>query len=211
MTAARVLQRGDSLIEAFGPRSTALKDRDERTSLAGRTIVGQPFPVPRPASRGTPEIVGSNCGSRCFAEPRRLNQQLGAQTPGLLRAAAPEQRGSLGGTSQTPAFGREAAAHKIAAARKLPVLFRCPLSRGDYDAPQEPSLTTLKLRRLEMTGGAPARKGTRSGTWATHERMRQAEKRLADQAQASHGRTVRDWQAAGSKKKTSARVAAERA
>jgi len=54
MTAARVLQRGDSLIEAFGPRSTALKDRDERTSLAGRTIVGQPFPVPRPASRGTP-------------------------------------------------------------------------------------------------------------------------------------------------------------
>ena len=72
----------------------------------------------------------------------------------------------------------------LAAARKLPVLFRCPPSRGDYDAPQEPSLTTLKLRRLEMTGGAPARKGTRSGTWATHERMRQAEKRLAEQAQA---------------------------
>jgi hypothetical protein len=144
------------------------------------------------------------------------NRDCSTSSLGRRRRGCSEQRRlssaeAFGGTSQTPACGREAAAHKIAAARKLPVPFRCPLSRGDYHAPQQPSLTTLKLRRLEMTGGAPARNGTRSGTWATHERMRQAEKRLTEQAQASHGRTVRDWQAAGSKKQTSARVTAERA
>ena len=75
------------------------------------------------------------------------------------------------------------------------MLFWCLLYRGEDYAHQQPSLTAQKLRRLEVTAGAPTRKGKPSGVWATRERMRQAEKQLAAQAQASYERTVRDWQA----------------
>jgi transposase len=98
----------------------------------------------------------------------------------------------------------------VATARKLATLFWCLLSRGEDYAHQQPSLTALKLRRLEVTAGAPTRKGKPSGTWATRERMRQAEKQLAEQAQASYERTVRDWQAAGPKNRAQA-VTPERA
>ena len=39
-------------------------------------------------------------------------------------------------------------------------------------------------------------KGTDTGTWATRQRMRTAERELAKQAEASYKRTVADWQAA---------------
>jgi transposase len=84
----------------------------------------------------------------------------------------------------------------VAAARKPAVLFRCPLSREEQYAHQQPSLTAKKIRLLEIQGGAPTRKGTPTGVWATREKMREAEKALAMQAQASYVRTVRDWQAA---------------
>jgi transposase len=100
----------------------------------------------------------------------------------------------------------------VAAARKLAVLFWCMLTRGQDYAHQQPSLTAQKLRRLELTAGAPVRKGKPSGVWVTHQRMRQAEKQLAAQAQASYERTVRDWQAAGPKtKEAGASVTPERA
>ena len=67
----------------------------------------------------------------------------------------------------------------VAVARKLAVLFYCMLTREEDYAHQQPSLTELKLRRLEITAGAPTRKGKPSGVWATRERMRQAEKQLA--------------------------------
>jgi hypothetical protein len=86
------------------------------------------------------------------------------------------------------------------------------LTRGEDYAHQQPSLTAQKLRRLQLAAGAPTRKGKPSGTWATRERMRQAEKQLAEQAQASYERTVRDWQAAGPRKKAAgASVTAKRA
>jgi transposase len=85
----------------------------------------------------------------------------------------------------------------VATARKLATLFWCLLSRGEDYAHQQPSLTALKLRRLEIAAGAPTRQGKPSGTWTTREGMRQAEKQLAEQAQASYERTIRDWQAAG--------------
>jgi transposase len=98
----------------------------------------------------------------------------------------------------------------VAAARKLAVLFWCLLHRGDDYAHQQPSLTAQKLRRLELAAGAPVRKGKPSGVWVTHAKMRQAEKQLAAQAQASYERAVRDWQA-GRPKKAGASVTAERA
>ena len=88
-----------------------------------------------------------------------------------------------------------------AVARKLAVLFYCMLTREEDYAHQQPSLTAQKLRRLELKAGAPTRKGNPSGTRATREKMRQAEKRLAAQAEASHKRSVADWKAASPKNK----------
>ena len=89
----------------------------------------------------------------------------------------------------------------VAVARKLAVLFYCMLTREEDYAHQQPSLTAQKLRRLELKAGAPTRKGNPSGTRATREKMRQAEKRLAAQAEASHKRSVADWKAASPKNK----------
>ena len=99
----------------------------------------------------------------------------------------------------------------VAVARKLAVLFWCLLSRGEDYAHQQPSLTAKKLRLLEIRAGAPTRKGTNTGTWATRERMRKAERELAQQAEASYKRTVADWQAAateegGRERDTGARI-----
>jgi transposase len=121
------------------------------------------------------------------------------QQPGPLRAFYERIKGRRG-------HGKAI----VAAARKLATLFWCLLHRGEDYAHQQPSLTAQKLRRLEVTAGAPTRKGKPSGVWATRERMREAEKQLAEQAQASYERTVRDWQAAGPKQRARA-VTQERA
>jgi transposase len=84
----------------------------------------------------------------------------------------------------------------VAAARKLAVLFWCLLTRSEDYAHQQPSLTAKKLRLVEIRAGAPTLRGKRTGTWATRRRMRQAERELAQQAEASYKRTVSDWQAA---------------
>jgi hypothetical protein len=57
------------------------------------------------------------------------------------------------------------------------------------------SLTAKKLRLLGITAGAPTLKGKRRGVFATRQQMRQAERELAQQAEASHKRSVSDWQA----------------
>ncbi len=88
----------------------------------------------------------------------------------------------------------------VASARKLTVLFWCLLARGEDYAHQQPSLTAKKLRLLEIRAGAPTLKGTNTGLFATRERMRTAERELAQQAEASYKRMVSDWQAAAAKK-----------
>jgi transposase len=88
----------------------------------------------------------------------------------------------------------------VAVARKLAALFWCLLSRGQDYAHQQPSLTAKKLRLLEIRAGATTLKGTNTGLFATRERMRKAERELAQQAEASYRRTVADWQAAAANK-----------
>ncbi len=48
--------------------------------------------------------------------------------------------------------------------------------------------------------GLPTLKGKGTGTWATRPAMREGERRLAEQAEASYARAVRDWQAAAPQK-----------
>jgi len=83
----------------------------------------------------------------------------------------------------------------VAVARKLACLFWCLLTRGEDYAHQQPSLTAKKLL-LEVRAGAPTLKGRRTGTFATRQAMREGERRLAQQAEASYARMVSDWQAA---------------
>jgi transposase len=92
----------------------------------------------------------------------------------------------------------------VAVARKLATLFWCLLSRGEDYAHQQPSLTAQKLRRVEITAGAPTRRGKQTGVWATRQRMRRAERELAHQAEASYTRMISDWQAARPSKGTAA-------
>ncbi|MCA1680453.1 MAG: IS110 family transposase [Actinobacteria bacterium] len=84
----------------------------------------------------------------------------------------------------------------VAAARKLCCLFWCLLTREEDYAFAQPSLTRKKLRRLELTAGAPSAKGTKTGLWAANAAMRQAERDLARQAESAYQHTVREWQAA---------------
>jgi len=84
----------------------------------------------------------------------------------------------------------------VASARKLASLFWCLLTRGEDYAHQQPSLTAKKLRLLEITAGASTLKGKQTGVFATRERMRRAERELAQQAETSYTRMIRDWEAA---------------
>jgi transposase IS116/IS110/IS902 family protein len=54
----------------------------------------------------------------------------------------------------------------VASARKLACRFWCLLTRGEDYAFAQPSLTTKKMRRLELQAGAPRQQGGR-GVWST--------------------------------------------
>jgi len=99
----------------------------------------------------------------------------------------------------------------VATARKLAVLFWCMLTRGEDYAHQQPSLTKKKLRRLEITAGAPKNTRSAAGIWSTNEMMRDAERQLAQQAEASYRRIVQDQRAGGPARKVGASATPERA
>ena len=99
----------------------------------------------------------------------------------------------------------------VATARKLAVLFWCMLTRSQDYAHQQPSLTRKKLRRLEITAGAPKYTRRAAGIWSTNDLMRTAELELAQQAETSYKRMVQDQQAGGPANKAGASVTLERA
>ena len=80
------------------------------------------------------------------------------------------------------------------------MLFWCLLTREQDYAYQQLSLTQKKLRLLEIRAGSPTLKGTPTGTFATRQRMRAAERELATQAEAAYKRMVADWQRTQAKK-----------
>jgi transposase len=99
----------------------------------------------------------------------------------------------------------------VATARRLAILFWCMLTRGEDYAHQQPSLTKKKLRRLEITAGAPKYAKPARGVWSSNVAIRQAERQLAEQAEASYRRMLKDRQAAAPASKVGASVTAERA
>ena len=99
----------------------------------------------------------------------------------------------------------------MATARKLAILFWCMLKRREDYAHQQPSLTKRKLRQLELTAGAPKYAKTARGIWSSNAAIRQAERQLAEQAEASYRRLIADRQAAAPARTVGASVTAERA
>jgi transposase len=99
----------------------------------------------------------------------------------------------------------------VATARKLAVLFWCMLTRREDYAHQQPSLTKKKLRRLEITAGAPKYAKTARGVWSANDAIRQAERELAAQAEASYKRLVKDQQAGAPARNVGASVTPEHA
>ena len=99
----------------------------------------------------------------------------------------------------------------VATARKLSVLFWCMLTRGEDYAHQQPSLTNKKLRRLEITAGAPKYTPGSRGIWSANDAVRQAERALAEQAETSYKRMVQDQKAGGPARKVGASVTVEHA
>jgi transposase len=99
----------------------------------------------------------------------------------------------------------------VASARKLTILFWYLLTREEDYAHQQPSLTAKKLRGLQITAGAKRYEAKASGVWSTNVAMRQAERRLAFQAEASYARLVSDWQAARASVKVGASATPGRA
>src|SRR5436190_4194335 len=98
----------------------------------------------------------------------------------------------------------------VATARKLAVLFWCMLTRSEDYAHQQPSLTRKKLRRLEITAGAPKYTRRAAGIWATNDLIRQAELELACQAETSYQRLVQDQKAGAPARKAGGCVTMER-
>jgi transposase len=99
----------------------------------------------------------------------------------------------------------------VATARKLAVLFWCMLTTDEDYAHQQPSLTRKKLRRLEITAGAPKYTRRAAGIWSTNDLMRTAELELARQAETSYKRMVQDQQAGAPARKVGASATPERA
>jgi len=99
----------------------------------------------------------------------------------------------------------------VATARKLAILFWCMLTRGEDYAHQQPSLTKKKLRRLELTAGAPKCTKATRGVWSSNQAIRQAERELAAQAETSYKRLVTNQSAAAPARKVGASAKPERA
>lgn len=84
----------------------------------------------------------------------------------------------------------------VATARKLASLFWCLLAREQDYAYGQPSKTAKKIRQLELTAGAPSRKGqVRAGHGTRRREIIEAERAAALQAEIAYRRTITDWQA----------------
>jgi hypothetical protein len=85
------------------------------------------------------------------------------------------------------------------------------LKRREDHAHQQPSLTKKKLRRLEITAGAPKHTKSASGIWSANDAIRDAERELARQAETSYKRMVQDQRAGAPARKVGASATPERA
>ena len=182
------------------------------SSLASRRIVSalltsysferSPQPSTAPslsaARRARPACSSLQWGARCrsfsFAVTAVKRTLRGAR-PGAPAPDVVRQPGPLHAFYERLRVRRGHQIAVVASARKLACLFWCLLTREEQYAHQQPSLTAKKLRRLELTAGAHRYDSKAAGVWSTSQAMRDAERKLAEQTEASYVRMVSDWQA----------------
>jgi hypothetical protein len=80
----------------------------------------------------------------------------------------------------------------VAVARKMCVLFWHLLTRGEDYAYQMPIVTAKKLRKVELTAGARARRGGGPTTGRNREQRRQLERRAVLRRRLCHNSLVRE-------------------
>jgi transposase len=166
---------------------------DIRRFSSARKLVGYLGLDPRVSQSGSSPATHGRISKRGSVRARHALVEASWSTvrqPGPIRAFYERIRSRRG--------------HQVAvtaAARKLAVLSWCLLARNEDYAYAQPSLTAKKLRLLEIRAGAPTKKGTPTGTWATRQRLRTAERELASQAESAYRRTVADWQPTRAQKK----------
>jgi transposase len=91
----------------------------------------------------------------------------------------------------------------VATARKLACLCWTMIERGEDYAFARPSLTTKKLRALELRAGLPSRRGQKGKAAAySLKEVRRRERELAEQAEHAYRQLVADWQAKAPAKRT---------
>src|SRR5437660_7336575 len=83
---------------------------------------------------------------------------------------------------------------RSAMARKMCVLSWHLLTRGEDYAYQMPIVTAKKLRKVELTAGAPRRRSSGNLNGANREERRPLERRSAETAESAYQRNVADWQ-----------------
>ena len=81
----------------------------------------------------------------------------------------------------------------VATARKLACLFWTLLTRGEDYAYGQPSLGQRKLRQLELRAGAPKRSRGGAGVWKANAAVRDAERKVVEQAEAAYRRNVAEF------------------
>jgi transposase len=145
------------------------------------------------------------------SEPAR-HGRISKHGPGAVRAVlveaawvAARSAGPLRAFWERTAAKRGSNIATIAVARKLVVLaWQLLRKREDY-AFKRPAALAEKRRALELTAGAPPRRGCREGARVrVTPQQRQLDKELARQAELAYRRLVADWQASGPSKKVGA-------
>ena len=104
------------------------------------------------------------------------------KAPGPLRAFYERTKGRRG-----------ASVAIVATARKLACLFWTLLIRGEDYAYGQPSLRQRKLRQLELRAGAPEHSRSGAGVWKANAAVRDAERKMAEQAEAAYRRNVAEF------------------
>jgi len=103
------------------------------------------------------------------------------KAPGPLRAFYERTKGRRG-----------ASVAIVATARKLACLFWTLLVRGEDYAYGQPSLRARKQRQLKLTAGARKGRGG-AGVWKANAAVRDAERKMAEQAEAAYRRSVAEF------------------
>ena len=177
----------------------ARRERDLRRDIPGRGRRHPPLPhvvsarrVPRPGSTRAPVRQRTGQG-RPDLQARIVLGALGAGRGGLVGDPATRSAARLLPAHPRPPRPRQGRRCGRAQARGAVLVFARP--RPGLRPPAALA-DRQKLRRAEITAGAPTQRGKQTGVFATRERMRAAERELAQQAEASYTRMVSDWQAA---------------